>query len=193
MSRPDRPCRARRPRLGSSHLHGGAQAILIGVGWLRFPRLVGVVVVVYLLLVSGYFGFETVRRSQFVADAASTTGVVAALRPRPLAGTTRVHTLGDDVPQAPEVRYLVNGTTYTYTPAHGLIGSPIAVGDTVEVLYDPAHPAHARLRHEGQLLLPAITAGFAAAAVGVLAMLVVTRDRDRANQPAPTPVPPSAA
>ena len=147
--------------------------------WFRFPRIVGIVVIAYLILVTGYFAFEAARRSRFIADAKSTPGTVVALEPRPLAGTTRVHTLGDDVPRAPEVRYVVDGKTYLYTPTHGLIGSPVQVGDQIEVLYDANNPARARLRNEGQLLLPLITAGFATTAIGVVVLLVLTRRRGR--------------
>ncbi len=145
--------------------------------WLRFPRIVAVVVVAYLLVVTAYFAFETTRRSRFIADATPTTGVVIAMEPRPLAGTTRVPAIGDDVPRAPEVRYEVAGRTYLYTPTHGLLGSAVQVGDQIEVLYDPADPARARLRGEGQILLPLITAGFATAAIGVIVLLVLTRKR----------------
>ncbi len=145
--------------------------------WLRVPRIVGVVVIAYLILVTGYFAFETARRSRFIADAKSTPGTVVALEPRPLAGTTRVHAIGDDVPRAPEVRYEVGGKTYFYTPTHALFGSPVQVGDQIDVLYDGDNPTRAALRNEGQLLLPLITAGFATTAIGLIVALVLTRKR----------------
>jgi hypothetical protein len=160
------------------------------VRWLRFPRVVGVAVVAYLILVTGYYAFETTRRSQFIADASRTTGIVIALEPRPLPGTTRVHTIGDEVPLAPEVRYEVGGRTYLYTPAHGMMGSPVRVGDQIEVLYDPDDPSRARLRSEGQVLLPLITAGFGTLTVGVVALLVLTRHRgEGGRRPASHPAP----
>lgn len=131
----------------------------------------------YLVVVTGYFAYEITRRNAFIAGAATTTGVVVSLEPRPLAGTTRVHTVGDDVPRAPEVRYVVNGRTYFYTPPHGIIGSEIGVGDSIEVLYDPANPARARLQNEGQWLLPIITGAFGATAVALFVVLIATRNQ----------------
>ncbi len=149
----------------------------MAVQWLRFPRVVGVIAVVYFVVVAGYFAFETTRRAQFASDAEVANGVVVALEPRPIAGSTRVPTGGVDVPLAPQVRYVVGGQTFLYTASHGMIGSTIKVGDAVEVLYDPTNPHRAHLRGEGQILLPVITAGFGTVTLTLVAVLVLTRNR----------------
>ena len=149
----------------------------MAVKWLRFPRVVGVIAVVYFVVVTGYFAYETTRRAQFAADAQVANGVVVALEPRPIAGSTRVPTGGVDIPLAPQVRYVVGGQTFVYTASHGVIGSPIKVGDAIEVLYDPTNPQRAHLRGEGQTLLPLITAGFGTVSLALITVLVLTRNR----------------
>lgn len=145
--------------------------------WLRFPRVVGVVAVAYFLVVTAYFAYETARRSQFAAEATTVTGVVVALEPRPIAGSTHVQASGDDLPLSPQVRYVVGGRTYLYTASHGRVGLPVRVGDAIEVLYDPANPERAHLRGEGQILLPVITAAFGTTTVLLVLVLVLTRNR----------------
>ena len=139
--------------------------------------MVGVIVVVYFLVVTAYFAYETVRAGQFVENATPVNGIVVALEPRPIAGTTRVQASGTDLPLAPQVRYVVNGRTYLYTASHGVVGSQLKVGDAIEVLYDPSNPEQARLRGEGRILLPLITAGFGTAAVVLSIVLILTRTR----------------
>jgi hypothetical protein len=43
------------------------------------------------------------------------------------------------------------------------------------VLYDPRHPQQARLRGEGRVMIPLVTAGFTAAALLLAVVLVKTR------------------
>ena len=155
------------------------------VKWLRFPRVAGVIVVAYFLVVTAYFAYETVRRDQFIANATPVNGIVVALEPRPIAGSTRVQASGTDIPLAPQVRYVVGGQTYLYTASHGVVGSELKVGDAIEVLYDPANPERARLRGEGRILLPLITAGFGTAAVVLSVVLILTRNRGYGSGHAP--------
>ena len=145
--------------------------------WLRFPRLLGILVVAYFLVVTAYFAYETARRSQFAAGATSVNGIVVALEPRPVAGATHVQASGNDIPLAPQVRYVVAGRTYLYTASHGVVRSSLRVGDAIEILYDPTNPERARLRGEGQILLPLLTAGFGTTAVLVALLLFLTRNR----------------
>jgi hypothetical protein len=151
------------------------------VKWLRFPRVVGVVVVIYFALVTAYFLYETTAHARFITDATAATGVVVALEPRPTAGSTRIQGSGGDIPLAPQVRYEVDGKTYVYTPSHGVVGSPVKVGDPIEILYDPANPAIAKLRGEGRILLPVITAGFATVTLLLVVFLILTRNRGLGN------------
>lgn len=155
------------------------------VKWVRFPRVVGGIVVVYFLVVTAYFAYETVRAGQFIQNATPVTGTVVALEPRPIAGTTRVQPSGTDIPLAPQIRYVVNGKTYLYTASHGVVGSQLEVGNAIEVLYDPSNPERARLRGEGRILLPLITAGFATAAVVLGVVLILTRNHGAGPRPAP--------
>lgn len=156
------------------------------VKWLRFPRVLGVIVVAYFLVVTAYFAYETLRRDQFIANATPINGTVVALEPRPVAGTTRVQPSGTDLPLAPQVRYVVNGRTYLYTASHGVVGSQLKVGDAIEVLFDPSNPERGRLRGEGQILLPLITAGFGTAAVVLSVGFILTRNRGTGARQAPT-------
>ena len=92
------------------------------------------------------------------------------------AGSTREPTAGSrTVSQAPKVSYVVNGTTYSYTAAHGRYHQRLKVGDRVQVLYDLSDPSVARLRGEGSVLVPGITAAFGLAAVLVALVLIRTR------------------
>ena len=146
--------------------------------WLRFPRTLGIVVCLYLIGMSVIFGNLSTQSYRFVRGAQATTGTVIALRPTPTAGSSRtpVDRPGRLVPTAPQVRYTVNGKTYQYVAAHGRYRQRLHVGDNVTVLYDPTNPARARLRGEGNVLVPLITAGFATCAIGVAVVLVLTRN-----------------
>lgn len=106
------------------------------------------------------------------------------LEPRPPAGATRSPR---NPTLAPKVRYRVGSTDYLYTAAHGLYRQRHRVGETIEVLYDPANPAEARLRGEGEVMLPLITAGFATAAVLVGFVLIRTRRLGRTPDAADAP------
>ncbi len=142
------------------------------VRWLRFPRVLGVVACVYLMAMAVLFGYLSVQNYRFVHDAAHTEGVVISLDPRPPAGST--HT-PRGITKAPTVRYEVAGKSYTYTAAHGTYRQRHAVGDTIQVLYDPNNPARARLRGEGRLMVPLITSGFATTALLLGFLLFRTR------------------
>ncbi len=110
----------------------------------------------------------------FVHDAARTTGTVTALVVRPPAGSART-TDRRMISRAPTVHYEVGGRGYDYTAAHGRYRPRVSVGQTVTVLYNPDNPAQARLRGEGQVLVPGIAAGFLASAVVVAVVLIRTR------------------
>jgi hypothetical protein len=142
------------------------------VRWLRFPRLLGLIACLYLMAMAVLFGYHSVQNYRFVHDAARTTGTVVAFEARPPAGETRT---ARDVTQAPRVRYEVAGRTYEYTAAHGTYRPTHRLGDQIVVLYDPADPSKARLRGEGQLMVPLITSGFATAALLVGFVLFRTR------------------
>lgn len=147
-----------------------------GVKWVRFPRVIGLLICVYLVAMTVFFGYQTTLRFRFVNNAQPVTGEVVALTARPLAGSTRMPNGGQRrVPLAPKVRYVVAGKTYEYTASHGTMGQRLQVGDKVTVLYDPADPAQARLRGEGRILIPLITAGFGTTAIAVAAILILTR------------------
>lgn len=144
--------------------------------WLRFPRVLGLGVAVYLLAMGLLFAGFSDRNAAFVRGAATTTGTVVALVPRAAAGSTRepsptVRTM----PTAPTVRYTVAGRTYTYTAAHGRYRQRLRVGDLVPVRYLPTDPGQARLEGEDRVLIPLLAIAFALAALGVLVLLVLTR------------------
>ncbi|HET9649590.1 MAG TPA: DUF3592 domain-containing protein [Microlunatus sp.] len=149
--------------------------------WLRFPRLLGLIVCVYLLALAALFGYLSVQNYGFVHRAAQTTGTVISLDPRPPAGSTRTPRAET---RAPTVRYVVEGRAYTYTAAHGTYRQRHRVGDTMEVLYDPTNPGRARLRGEGRLMIPLIASGFATAALLLGFVLFRTRDVG-ADRPSP--------
>lgn len=148
--------------------------------WLRFPRLLGIAACVYLLALASVFGYLSIENYRFVHSAARTVGTVTSLDPRPPAGSTR--TLRDTT-RAPKVRYTVAGQTYYYTAAHGTYRPRHRVGDSIEVLYDPASPKDARLRGEGRLMIPLITSGFATAAL--IVGFVLFRTRNLGVRPSP--------
>ncbi len=117
------------------------------VKWLRFPRVLGVVVCLNLVGMSVVFGVLSRQNYQFVHTAAQTEGTVVVLVPRAPIGSTREPRANARRPSlAPTVRYVANGQTYTYTAAHGKFRQTLQPGDTVTVLYNPADPAVARLK-----------------------------------------------
>ncbi len=147
------------------------------MSWLRFPRVLGIVVCLYLVAMSVLFGLFSNQNNRFVHHAAETQGTVVQLVARAPVGSTRPPRFddGQSVSVAPKVRYEVGGITYDYVAAHGRFHQPLRVGDAVAVLYDPAAPALARLKGEGSVLVPLITAGFVAAALLVAVVLFRTR------------------
>jgi hypothetical protein len=165
------------------------------VKWLRFPRILGVVVCLYLVGMSVVFGVLSRQNYEFVHTAAQCNGTVVSLVPRAPIGSTREPRVnGPRVSLAPAVRYVVNGQPYAYTAAHGKFRQPLRPGDTVTVLYNPENPKIARLKGEGQILIPVITSGFVAAAVVVAIVLFRTRrlgePRSRPpGRPKPEPTP----
>src|SRR6476659_6511158 len=164
--------------------------------WLRFPRILGIVVCLYLVGMSVVFGVLSRQNYEFVRTASQCDGTVVALVPRAPIGSTREPRFdGPRVSLAPTVRYVVNGQNYAYTAAHGKFRQPLRPGDTVTVLYNPQNPKIARLKGEGQILIPVITSGFVAAAVVVAIVLFRTRrlGDPRSRQPArPKPEPAAA-
>lgn len=144
--------------------------------WLRFPRVLGLCIAVYLLGMGLLFASYSSRNAAFVSHAATTTGTVVELVPRAAAGSARepsptVRTM----PTAPTVRYTVAGRTYTYTAAHGRYRQRLRVGDQIPVRYLPADPGQARLQGEDRLLLPLLAILFLLAALGVVVLLLLTR------------------
>jgi len=165
--------------------------------WLRFPRTLGIVVCLYLIGMSVIFGMLSGQNYRFVHHAQKVSGTVTALVPRAPIGSTREPTSDARmVSKAPTVRYEVGGASYEYTAAHGRYRQRLQIGDTVTVLYDPKDPAVARIRGEGQVLIPLITSGFVASAVLVAAILFKTRNlgvpatRRRRSDPADPTEPP---
>ncbi len=161
--------------------------------WLRFPRTLGIVVCLYLLGIAAVFGMLTQQSSHFARNAASTEGTVIALVARAPIGSTRTQPANArTVSQAPQVSYVVDGKTYEYTAAHGRYHQRLKVGDHVRVLYDPADPASARIKGEGKVLVPGITASFGLAALLVAVILFRTRRlgvRDRSAKRRGEPLP----
>jgi hypothetical protein len=145
------------------------------VKWLRFPRVLGIVVCLYLVGLAVLFASLGRQAAQFNHNAASTTGTVVALVPRAPAGSTREPVNARHPTLAPTVHYEVGGRGYDYTAAHGRYRQPVRVGDTLTVLYDPADPSVARLRGEGRVLVPGLAGGFLVAAAAVALVLVKTR------------------
>ncbi len=146
------------------------------VKWFRFPRLIGVVVAVYMVAIALLFARLSMDNHAFRGNATSTEGTVVALVPRAFSGSPRVVRQGRGVPLAPQIQYAVAGTTYTYTPSQGSYKPRVAVGDHLTILYDPDNPGDsAQLKGEGRVLLPVVTVGFGLVAVGVVIVLVRTR------------------
>jgi hypothetical protein len=146
------------------------------VKWLRFPRVLGLLVCGYLLGIAVIFGYHSTLSFRFVSNAVSTQGTVVELVPRSTAGSTRPPgPRTPNPPTAPRVTYTVNGIQHSYTPQHGRYRQRLKVGDTVLVQYNPDNPAQARLRGEGRILLPLLTSGFVTAAIAVGALLFLTR------------------
>lgn len=145
--------------------------------WLRFPRTLGIVVCLYLVGMSVVFGLLSSQNYRFVHTAQKVNGTVIALVPRAPIGSTREPTADARmISRAPTVRYEVNGAMYEYTAAHGRYRQRLQVGNTVTVLYDPTDPSVARLRGEGEVLVPVITSGFVASSVLVAIVLFRTRN-----------------
>ncbi len=142
--------------------------------WLRFPRILGIVVCLYLIGMSMIFGVLSSQNYRFVHGASKTTGTIVAMVPRAPVGSARGPN-SRTASTAPTVRYVVNGTSYDYTAAHGRFRQRLKVGDSVTVLYDPAKPSVARIRGEGKILIPVITSSFVLSAVLVAVILFKTR------------------
>ena len=139
--------------------------------------MLGIVVCLYLLGMAVVFGLFSHESLMFVKHAARTEGTVVALVARAPAGSTREPTAGTRaIPQAPQVTYSVDGHSYTYIAAHGRYHQRLKIGDRVQVLYQPTNPSQARLRGEGAVLVPGITATFILAAVLVAIILFRTRN-----------------
>lgn len=143
--------------------------------WLRFPRILGIIVCLYLIGMSLVFGMLSSQNYRFVHGAQSTTGTVTALVPRSPIGSARDPD-ARTVSRAPTVRYEVAGKTYEYTAAHGRFRQRLQIGNSVTVLYDPTNPAVARIQGEGKVLVPVITSGFVLSALVVALILLRTRN-----------------
>jgi len=157
------------------------------VKWLHFPRTLGIVVCLYLLGMSVVFGVLTSRSYSFIEHARQISGTVIALVPRAPLGSTREPRAGERrmLSLAPTVQYQVNGKTYEYTAASGRFRQRVRVGDHLTVLYDPTDPGDAQLRGEGRILVPVITAGFAASALLVAVVLFRTRNYESEHNRSP--------
>jgi len=152
--------------------------------WLRFPRVLGLVVCLYLIGMAALFGYLSTQSYRFVIDATATEGTVVALEVKRPAGSQREpNPHARNRPLAPKVEYVVAGKTYTYVAAHGKYRQRLAVGDRVTVLYDPSDPAVARMRGEGRILIPLITSGFVTSAVVLGAVLCLTRHKGDSRRP----------
>lgn len=143
--------------------------------WFRFPRTLGILACLYLAGMAVLFGLLAERSFDFVQGAGKVDGTVVELVARAPIGSTREPANTRTVTLAPVVSYLVNNETFRYTAAHGRFHQRLKVGDRVTVLYDPAQPSVARLKGEGSVLVPAISVGFAVAALLVAGMLLRTR------------------
>ncbi|MGI8456943.1 MAG: DUF3592 domain-containing protein [Propionibacteriaceae bacterium] len=156
--------------------------------WLRFPRVLGVMCALYFLAMAVLFGNMSIENTEFSANAHEVPGTVVAMVATPLPGGSRVPAGSRRrEPMAPTVQYVVDGQTYTYTPARGTRHPKVKVGDTVMVLYDTGDPAHtARIAGEGKIALPLITIGFLASTIGLGVLLVLTRPGRRHRGPGAT-------
>jgi hypothetical protein len=173
----------------------GPGRTLAAVRWFRFPRALGIVIALYLVGMAVVFGMFSHQSVEFVKHAARTNGTVVELVARAPAGSTREPvTSARAVPQAPKVSYSVAGNIYTYTAAHGRYHQRLKIGDQVQVLYNPADPAEARLKGEGTVLVPGITVTFALTALLVVVILIRTRNlgavsgESRRQRRAPVPI-----
>lgn len=154
--------------------------------WFRFPRLIGVVVAVYLVAITLLFARLSMDNHTFRGNAASTQGTVVALVPKTFTGSPRGLRRHDGVPLAPVISFTASGMTYSYTPSQGSYKQRIAIGDHVTILYDPDDPgATAQVKGEGRIVLPLITVGFGLSTVGVVIVLI--RTRRLGSRPAPRP------
>jgi hypothetical protein len=156
--------------------------------WLRFPRVLGLAVCLYLFAMAVLFGFLSTESFRFVRNATATEGTVVSFEVKRPAGSQRTpNPHGRNLPTAARVRYDVGGTTYYYVAAHGHYHQRLVVGENVTVLYDPSNPTSARLRGEGQVLVPLITSAFATAAVGLAVILFLTRNGLQGLRPTTRP------
>ena len=144
------------------------------VTWLRYPRVLGVVACIFFLVIAAALVTARGGDHEWTQTAARTEGTVTQLVPRPFVGSQR-EPRGSQVPMAPEVRYTVDGSDHTYTPAHGEMRQRYAVGSHVTVLYDPADPESARLINEGRFGLTTLAALFVLLSVGTVVLLAATR------------------
>ena len=144
--------------------------------WFRFPRLIGVVVAVYLVAITILFARLSMDNHTFRGGAASTQGTVVALVPKTFTGSPRGLRRHDGVPLAPVISFTVAGMSYDYEPSQGSYKPRIAIGDRVTILYDPDNPGDtAQVKGEGRVLLPVITVGFGLISLGVVVVLIRTR------------------
>jgi hypothetical protein len=144
------------------------------VRWVRFPRVLGLVVCLYLVGLAVLFGYLASQNYAFVHNAQRVQGTVVSMERRPPAGATQ---MPRNPTFAPKVSYVVDGKTFTYTAAHGSYRTGrYRVGESVVVLYNPARPEQAQLLGEGRLMLPLITAAFATTALLLAFVLVRTRN-----------------
>lgn len=142
--------------------------------WLRYPRVFGVIACVFFLVIAGALVVARWGDHEWTLTAARTEGTVTELVPRPFVGSQR-EPRGSRVPLAPEVRYTVAGTDYTYTPSHGEMRKRYPVGSQVTVLYDATDPGEARLINEGRFGLTTLAALFVLLSAGTAVLLAVTR------------------
>ena len=131
---------------GEAKIDIGRQGILpptrrfyaVRVKWLRFPRVVGVIVVAYFLVVTAYFAYETVRRVS-----SSRTPPRQRHRRRPRAAPDR-RLRPACRPPGPTSRWPRRSATWwmgrptSTPPPTGWSVRSYKVGDAIEVLYDPS-------------------------------------------------------
>lgn len=149
---------------------------LPAVKWFRFPRLLGILVCLYLVGITAVFGVLSQQTLHFSKHAATTEGTVVAMVARAPVGSSRnPPPNARTVSLAPKVTYVVDGRTYEYTGAHGQYRQRLRVGDRVQVQYDPSDPNVARIKGEGRVLVPGITIAFGLSTLLVAVILVRTR------------------
>lgn len=174
-----------------------------GVKWLRMPRVVGVGVCLYLIVIGIAFTVLAQHRDRFLDPAVSSQGTVIRMEPVPYVGSARAPgTKGTRPAYAPVVRYSVGDKQYEYQPSHGTYRPRWRVGQQLTIIYDPSDPqGTARIRGEGKLLLPVIAGGFYACALAMGLVLFATRSivqidpgpASRVRPAAPPPAPGKAA